>query len=54
MITVARDPRFDKMKFVILQAIKNMIKVQEYERYFKQQGANDVIVMANVSANMGN
>eukprot|EP00347_Sterkiella_histriomuscorum_P015644 403356242 len=53
LVNVVRDPKFDKQKFVTLQAIKNLIRSAEHERYFKQIGANDVIVMANMSNQVG-
>lgn len=49
LVNVIRDPKFDKQKFVALSAVKNLIRLAEHERYFKQIGANDVIVMANMS-----
>jgi pantoate kinase len=53
MINVIRDPKFDKLKNVALQSIKNIIKNPDHERYLRQLGANDVIVMANMQSNIG-
>lgn len=54
MITLAREPKFEKQRVITMQAIKNLSKLPEIERYFKTMGANDVLLMANMQANVGN
>jgi hypothetical protein len=35
LINVIRDPKFEKVKYVCLQAIKNISKSAEHERFLK-------------------
>ena len=35
LLNVIKDPKFEKVKFVSLQAVKNMMKSAEHERYLK-------------------
>ena len=48
-MNIIRDPKLDKQKYIALHSVKNLIKISENERYFKSIGANDIIVMANMS-----
>jgi len=54
LVNLIRDPKYEKMKPVCLQAVKNLLKSAEHERYLKQLGANDVIMSANMQAGVAN
>jgi len=43
-----KDHKFEKAKFVGLQALKNICKSPEHERYLRSMGAGDLIVLANM------
>ena len=48
MIDIARDPRFDKVKVAIGQALKSMSKVPELDQRIKLRGAADLLSLASV------
>lgn len=47
LVNLIRDPRHEKSKMMLLQAMKNVMKFPDHERFLKQIGANDVMIMAN-------
>lgn len=49
LVNIIRDPKFEKVKFVCIQAVKNIVRSGDHERFLKQIGANDIIMMLNVS-----
>jgi len=49
LVNATRNPKFDKMKFVCLQAIRNIAKSPEHERYLKQIGGADLILTSQVA-----
>jgi len=50
LVNATRNPKFDKLKFLCLQAIRNISKSPEHERYLKQIGASDLIMTAQVAS----
>ena len=48
LINVIKEPKFEKQKPISLQIIKNVTKSQDHERYLKQLGVTDIIMMANM------
>lgn len=48
IVNLLRDPRHERSKMMLLQAMKNIMKFPDHERYLKQIGANDVMMMANM------
>ncbi len=47
LINLLREPAHDKSKMLLLQSLKNIMRHPDHERYLKQIGANDVMIMAN-------
>ena len=46
MIDIARDPRFEKVKLAIGQALKSMSKVPEMDQRIKLRAATDLLNVA--------
>ena len=44
MVNIARDPKFDKVKPVIGQALKMMSKVPEMDQRIRSTNATDLLV----------
>ena len=47
LVNLIREPRHERSKMLLLQSLKNVMKYPDHERYLKQIGANDVMIMAN-------
>jgi hypothetical protein len=47
LVNLIRDPRHEKSKTLLLQSLKNIMKHPDHERYLRQIGANDVMLLAN-------
>ena len=47
LVNLIREPTHDKSKPLLLQALKNVMTHVDHERYLKQIGANDVMIMAS-------
>lgn len=52
LINLIREPAHDKSKMLLLQSLKNIMKHPDHERYLRQIGANDVMIMANAQSSL--
>lgn len=48
LVNLVKDPKYERMKVINLQSIKNIVRFSDHERYLRQLGASDVIAQANV------
>ena len=53
LVNIIRDPKYEKVKYVCLQALKNIIRSSEHEKFLKQIGANDILMLTNISQGTG-
>lgn len=49
LVNLLREPKHERSKGMLLSTVKNLIKYPEHERYLKQLGANDIIIMASTA-----
>lgn len=52
LVSICREPKYDKAKVITLQCIKNIMVSPDHESYLRQRGAKDVLMMAKMQANL--
>lgn len=49
LVNLLREPKHERSKSMLLSTVKNIVKYPEHERYLKQIGANDILVLASTA-----